>query len=99
MDADNNIAGIGSIYRINSVFFIGTNQKLLTELFLFFYFITHLTHRTSCETNNSNLLLKRYAIIIKIEGSDNMKYELIKNYNDNDFKRAIGIPRELFELY
>lgn len=27
-----------------------------------------------------------------------MKYELIKNYNDDDFKRATGIPRELFEL-
>jgi hypothetical protein len=27
-----------------------------------------------------------------------MKYELIKNYNDDDFKRAIVIPRELFEL-
>ena len=27
-----------------------------------------------------------------------MKYELIKNHNDDDFKRATGIPRELFEL-
>lgn len=27
-----------------------------------------------------------------------MKYEIIKNYNDKEFKRAVGIPRELFEL-
>lgn len=27
-----------------------------------------------------------------------MKYEVIKNYNDNKFKRAVGISRELFEL-
>lgn len=27
-----------------------------------------------------------------------MKYEIIKNYNDSKFKRAVGIKRELFEI-
>lgn len=27
-----------------------------------------------------------------------MKYEKIKKYKDEKFKRAVGIPRELFEI-
>lgn len=37
-------------------------------------------------------LSKKVMIVVK-------KYDSLKKLNDKKFKRAVGIPRELFEIY